>query len=340
MLRALASSRLTLAGLAALAVAVLLTQRYDLPHGWTLIGPLALLSVNLLAALFTHRRFRQQRALLVFHVALLALVGLVAVSRLTYLGGVVALVEGVPFSGRLDVSGAGPLHFGRLADLHLVNEGVELHYAPGGVPGPLANRVRWSDEAGQERVGIIGDHYPLTLHGYRFYTTGNMGFAPLLRWWPAGGAPVDGSVTLPAFPRSLLNQHAQLQLPGLGGGAALELVIESAMPELGAAYTFAVPQRAHLRLQRGGRTWRLDPGAALEWPEGRLEYRELRTWQGYQVHYDFTRPWLLLAGGSAIASLAVYLVGRWRARPWWQAGGLDGVSDGASDGANRRQTWQ
>jgi hypothetical protein len=60
---------------------------------------IALLSLNLLAALVVHPAFRRQLPLLVAHLALLALVVLAGFGRLAALDGRFELTQGVPFDG-------------------------------------------------------------------------------------------------------------------------------------------------------------------------------------------------------------------------------------------------
>ena len=75
--RPFASLRLTLAALALLALDVLLTYRAEVRASWPLAVPLALLSVNLVAAVLSNATFRRQGALLAFHLALIAIVLLI-----------------------------------------------------------------------------------------------------------------------------------------------------------------------------------------------------------------------------------------------------------------------
>jgi len=102
----LASLRLTLAILLLLLAGVLYAYLQPGRSTWPLVLPLALLALNLSAAVATNTVFRRQTALLVFHLSLIAIVLLVAAGRLTYLRGHVELSEGEWFAGQLTETGS------------------------------------------------------------------------------------------------------------------------------------------------------------------------------------------------------------------------------------------
>jgi cytochrome c biogenesis protein len=91
-----------------LAVAVLFTYHSDARMAWWLAIPLAACACNLLAAILTNGAFRRQLPLLVFHLALLVLILLLAAGRLTYLKGKAEVVEGGAFEGDLVEVETGP----------------------------------------------------------------------------------------------------------------------------------------------------------------------------------------------------------------------------------------
>ncbi|OYU71931.1 MAG: hypothetical protein CFE45_41590, partial [Burkholderiales bacterium PBB5] len=162
------------------------------------------------------------------HLALLTLVVLVAVGRLTALDGRFELTEGVPFDGQLLDRDAGPLHVDRLQRLAFRHEGFEIDYAPGRKRGATRNTVTWQDDTGQAQSAVIGDHHPLLLQGHRIYTSPNKGFAPLLRWVPDQGAAVLGAVHLPSFPMHELRQSREWPLPD-GRSAWVQLQTDAAL---------------------------------------------------------------------------------------------------------------
>ena len=319
------SPRTTLVLLALLGGGVLLR-----PGGWPLALPLAALALNLLAALLRHPAFRRQAALLVAHLALLALLVGVALGRLLALDGHFELTQGLPFDGQLIDRQAGPLHADRLQQLAFRHDGFEIDYAPGRKRGATRNSVTWLGDDGQPRSAVIGDHRPLVLHGHRITTSPNKGFAPLLRWEPTTGAPVRGAVHLPSFPVHELRQSREWQLPD-GRSAWVLLQTEEALIDPSRASRFSLPAQHRLVVRVDSQRAVLAPGEAMALPGGRLVYEGLRTWMGYRVAYDPTLPWLLAAALLSALALGVHYIRKfWPGRPAMQAppAGAVGVADG------------
>ncbi len=86
-LRAAGSLKLTLVILVALAIGIIVAYHSETRTTWTLVVPLTLAALNLMAAVATNAVFRRQSALLVFHLALIAILLLVAAGRLSYFKG-------------------------------------------------------------------------------------------------------------------------------------------------------------------------------------------------------------------------------------------------------------
>jgi len=300
------SLRSTLALFALLACVVLLRPA---------LAPLAvvigLLALNLGAALVVHPAFRRQLPLLVAHLALLALVLLVAAGRLLALDGRFELTQGEPFDGMLLDGQAGPLHVSRLQQLHFRHEGFEIDYAPGRKRGATRNAVVWVDDEGQPRSAVIGDHHPLLLQGHRIYTSPNKGFAPLLRWVPEQGEAQLGAVHLPSFPAQELHQSRAWTLPD-GREAWVMLQINQTLIDPLQATRFEMPRDFRLVVRIGEQRAELAPGQALQVPGGKLVFEELRTWMGYRVAYDPTLPWLLAAALLAALALGVHYLQKFR----------------------------
>ena len=296
------SLRTTLVCLALLAAAV----AAGLVGGGVLVPALAvaigLLALNLMAALVLHPAFRRQLPLLVAHLALLALVVLVAVGRLTALDGRFELTQGLPFDGLIEAK-AGPLHHDRLSRLDFRHEGFEIHYAPGRKRGATRNPVTWTDGEGRVQRAVIGDHRPLVLDGYRIYTSSNKGFAPLLTWMPDGGEAVSGAVHLPSFPVHELQQSREWTLPG-GQVAWVMLQFDDKLIDPTGPASFRLPDSHRLVLRVGDQRAELAPGGRVDIPGGTLVYERLSTWMGYRVSFDPTLPWLLAASLLAALSLA------------------------------------
>jgi cytochrome c biogenesis protein len=316
--KSLASLKLTAALLPLLAAGVAWAYVAGAQALLAVAVPMALLVLNLLAAIFVNAAFRRQVPLLAFHVALLALVVLVAAGRLSYLNGRAELATGEEFSALLD-SQSGPLHRSRLERVSFVNAGFQIDYAPRWKRQETRNRVRWRGADGAVREGIIGDQTPLVLEGYRFYTTSNKGFAPIFVWQPAGGAAERGTLHLPPYPVLQFAQQADWVLPHTDQKITVKLPIDAELIDFEKASAFRVPPKQDLQISFGGKEQVLAPGAALEVAGGRLRYEGLTTWMGYVVFSDWTMPWLLAAAAAAAAALGWHFWRRFSARPWQMA---------------------
>ncbi len=316
------SLRSTLLLFALLAAVVVLRPTY-----WPLALVIALLACNLCMALVAHPAFRRQLPLLAAHLAMLALVVLVAVGRLTALDGRFELTQGVPFDGTLLDRDAGALHVDRLQRLSFRHHGFEIDYAPGRQRSATRNSVTWFDQDGQPRSAVIGDHHPLVLQGHRFYTTPNKGFAPLLRWLPERGEAVLGSVHLPSFPAQELQQSREWQLPD-GRSAWVMLQTDETLIDPRSASRFELPREHRLVVRIGEQRAELVPGQRLTVAGGSLQYESLRSWMGYRVAYDPTLPWLLLAALSSALALATHYALKFRAPPVLARRGVQGAVDG------------
>ena len=292
------SLRTTLALLGLLAVVVLAQPSFT-----PLAIALGLLALNLIAALVMHPLLRRQLPLLVFHLALLALLVLVGVGRLAALDGRFELTQGVPFDGRLLDKASGPLYDEPLQRLAFVHHGFEIDYAPGRQRGATRNPVSWRGDDGAPRSAVIGDHRPLVIDGHRFYTTPNKGFAPLLRWLPTRGEAVLGAVHLPSFPAHELRQSREWPLPD-GREAWVLLQFDETLIDPDKNTSFRLPEAHRLIVRIGELRATLAPGERLALDGGTLVYEGLRTWMGYRVAYDPTLPWLLAASLLAALSLA------------------------------------
>jgi hypothetical protein len=323
-LAGLGSLRFALANLLALLAGVWAVY-LDLPGAlWALVLPLFSSAVNLLAAIAVNRAFRRQLPLLVFHLALLAIVLLVALGRLTYLRGSVEIVDGGEFDGTLTTRDAGPWHAGRLAELRFANLGFSIDYDPGLKRGATKNEVAWRDANGFVQRQVIGDQTPLLLAGYRFYTSFNKGYAPTFAWHPAaGGDAVLGAVHLPSYPLNEYEQAREWTIPGTNIPIWTMLRFDEVVLDPDKADYFKLPGKHAVIVRIGDARWELQPGGSIALPTGRLEYAGVRGWMGYSVFYDWTVPWLLAAAMSAVLALGWHYWRKFAARPW------DGVNGGA-----------
>lgn len=311
------SLKLTLVILALLGAGVAISYRSDTHMVWWLVVPLAACACNLLAAIATNGAFRSQLPLLVFHLALLALILLLAVGRLTYLKGKAEVVEGGVFDGELVDVEAGPWHMNHLSQVKFVNDGFSVDYAPGLRRGATRNRLRYADEDGMQRQVVIGDNQPLVVYGYRFYTSFNKGFAPIFLWHRKGAPQaLIGAVHLPAYPLHEYEQAKEWTIPDTGLSAWVMLQFDEKVIDPEKADQFKAPKNHTVVLRVGDKRWELRPGNSAELPSGRLEYDGLRNWMGYTVFYDWTIPWLLATCLTAIGALGIHFWVKLSAKPW------------------------
>ncbi|OWW19639.1 cytochrome c biogenesis protein ResB [Noviherbaspirillum denitrificans] len=312
---ALASLKFTPVGLVLLGVATVAVYKIgDSATPW-LAGPLFILAVNLIAAVATNGVFRRQMALLVFHLALIVLVLLAAVGRLTYLNGAAELTQGESFAG-LKQRDAGPLHPDRLDKVSFINEGFDIAYTEGPALDQIVNRVRWRDTRGEERVGEIGINRPLTLSGYHFYPTSNKGFAPVFIWRPLQGEPILAAVHLPGYPAHAESQAASWHPGGRRDDIWVKLEFDDVLIPPDRPSRFRLPDNRALVVRSGDIRHVLQPGEELALPDGVLQYRELRTWMGYKVFYDWTVPWMLAACAVGVLSLSWHFWRKFASTQW------------------------
>lgn len=343
-LNILASLKLTLLVLVAIGAGVLVAYLSEVRTTWALVAPLTLFAVNIAAAVATKAAFRRQTALLVFHLALIAIVLLIAIGRLTYLTGTLELTKDVPFTGELTTSEAGPLHRGHLEDVRFINEGFEIDYevvgrgTPAATPaagtesapaatapisdsrgvrrGQTRNRVRWIDEGGSEHASVIGDQQPLEILGYKFYTSFNKGFAPLFVWMPDNGGPIKGSIHLPSYPVNEYRQILEWTLPGSDIKLWTQLQFDEIILDPARPSQFRLPERHKIVIRHGADRHELQPGDRVKFPGGVLLYDSLTSWMGYTVFYDRTISWLLAACIVAVLSLAWHFWQKFAGHPW------------------------
>ncbi|TAK70930.1 MAG: hypothetical protein EPO19_06065 [Betaproteobacteria bacterium] len=315
-LAAAASSRVTLVLLALLAAGIGATYALDADVTFALSAPLGLLALNLAAAIAANPVFRRNTALLVFHLALLALVVLAAAGRLTYLKGQLELAEGEVFNGQLTQSEAGRWHRSQLERAQFANEGFTIRYEKGVNRAETRNGVRWLDDNGALQRAVIGDINPLVLHGYRFYTSSNKGFAPVFVWHPTGGALRRGTINLPSYPVHEYRQALEWQLPGTNTTLWTMLQFDEVLLDPEQVSQFRLPEKHNLVVRIGEARHELAPGESISLPQGMLVYERLSTWMGYTVFYDWTLPWLFAACLLAVASMAWHFWQKCAAQPW------------------------
>jgi cytochrome c biogenesis protein len=314
-LLALASVRFTPIGLVLLGVSTVAVYKFDDSATPWLAAPLFLLAINLMAAVASNGVFRRQLPLLMFHLALIVLVLLAAAGRLSYLDGNAEVTQGAALKGLNNVK-SGPLHWGARDRLNFVNDGFVITYMAGPVMDRNLNRVRWSDRSGQVRVAEIEDNQPLVLFGYRIYPTSNKGFAPVFGWLPHQGQPTLGAVHLPSFPANATSQATTWRPVGSSADMWIMLPVPEDLIPSDKPSRFRLPDDKKIIVRHRDVRYEMQPGERIELRDGILEYRELRTWMGYRVFYDWTIPWMLAACAVAVISMAWHFWRKFASTPW------------------------
>lgn len=270
-----------------------------------MLVPFSLLAINLLAAIATNRRFRTDLPLLVFHLALLAMIVTFVIARLTYFEGQATVTAGAAFEGDLLGEESGALHVSRLDEARFTNLGFTENFPARGHYHATYNRVSWQAADGDTHTADIGDDVPLILHGYRIYTSRHRGFSPVFRWQKADGNDEWGTVQLRDNNGGDFAGANDWVLPD-GAKAWLMMDFEAAESTGGARSrtNFGIdPQHHRLILRIGDERHTLKPGQSLARPGGTLTYVRPGSWMGYRIVADPTKPWLIGSVALAVMSL-------------------------------------
>lgn len=301
----LATTRLALLGIALLAAGALFS--YDSPDAplWLLIAPLFLLAVNLTSALFVRSRIRQNGGLFVFHLALLGVILLVGAGYLMRFDGRVEVTEGSIFTADdAESLRHGPLHPFRLNQVRFAQGSFSVDYVAGLNRGVTRSHVFIPGMNGQRLPAVVGDSTPLVLQGYRFYTTPNKGFAPLITWMPDGGRPSSGTLNMPAYPKFEWLQENRWAPPGGGENITFKLHVKTNFSDNSDWVLDGKSVQTTLTLISANKNIELKPGDTARLPGGQLRFDELRTWMGYNIYYDPTLPWLFYMAVLGVLGLA------------------------------------
>ena len=302
--RLLASLKLTLVGMILLVIGASLTydNRLDVTM-WVLVVPLAVLALNLTAAIFTNQRINRQPGLLVFHIGLLSIIVLAAIGRLSFIDAHMEIAEGQSFTPDLLLeTKRGPLHTGRLDKVRFVQGYYTVDYAESMQRGLTNSQVLIPDERGQFTSKIVGDDRVLVLEGYRFYTTFNKGFSVVLTWLPDQGMPLTGRINLPSYPLYEYKQDNSWTPPG-ASPVKFWLQLSTGMREDAAWVLDARNSRGVLVVSHGDQRVELQAGESTRLEGGQLRYDRLSAWMGYKVYYDPTLRWLFFVSIIAVMGM-------------------------------------
>lgn len=300
LLRALASLKLTLAGIVVLLVSVLLAY-FDKGHSSLIIMPaLGLLALNLLAAIIVNPRIRQNSGLLMFHICLLMIAALTILSQLTSMKGRVEILQGVAFdASAVTATELGPLHsLKRLQQVDFVQGDIEVEYAADLRRGPTRSSVLVNNGA-----TIVGDNTAFRSHGYRFYTTSNKGFAAVVNWYAKDGRVERGAIHFPSYPLYDWKQQNQWRTPS-GEQIGFRLMIDTRL-DTEQSWRLQGTEHGRLEIALPDKTQRtLEPGDVIELKGGVLEFEAIRMWMGYKIFYNPLLAWFFAAALVGVAGIA------------------------------------
>lgn len=330
----LSSLKLTLVGMILLGIGATLSYGNPVDVSvWVLIVPLALLAINLAAAILTNPRINHQPGLLVFHVCLLSTVILAGVGRLTHFDAHLELALGQAFSPDLLLEvQQGPWHAGDLDKVKFVQGPYTVEYDTGLRRGLTHNEVLVPGPNGQMVPHDVGDDRPLVLERYRFYTTFNKGFSPILTWIPDKGAPITGRINMPSYPLYDYKQDNHWTPPGTKEEIKFWLQLDTGL-------TLEKPWVLDGRNSSGvlvvttkDKRIELNLGEEARLENGRLRYDQLTTWMGYRVFYDPTIQWLFFVTVTGVLGLAHYFWKKLNLSPWLGEGLGEDSTESRSEG--------
>ena len=305
LLKKLASLRLSLAGMAMLAgVAIAASGEDGIDTEFAAI-PIALLVLNLLAALATNRSFRAQAGLLVFHVGLLLVFLLAGLTVVTRFDGHVEVVQGGTFEAQaVVVEEQGWLHTGRLDRVRFIQGDIRIDYLSGLRRQATRSTILVEADGGELLPLTVGDRDTAALAGYRIAATFNKGFAVVLGWHGDDGNTGYGSIHFPSYPENDWNQRTDWITPA-GEALHLELQLGEQPSRTDAAWTLG---RTNLpfTMRVGDEGVVLAAGESVAVAGGRISLQDLRLWMGYRVDYLPFLPWMLSAAFLAVAGLVLH----------------------------------
>lgn len=310
----IASNRITLGLLIYLALSItLFYQQPSADRYWLIMLPVLLLLINFIMALVIRRVLINNLPLMVFHFSLFALVILATLGQMTYLKATLELATIEEFSGQLENVKAGLWHDYGLTNTRFTNMGFSINYHKGIKRDNTINRIAFLNHSGVQQVLEIGDHVPLVIGHYRFYTSHNKGYAPVFKWTETNtGKSIVGTVHLPAYPINEYRQALEWKIPGSQQSIWTMLQIEGNVLPEDQAFQFQIPQQHKLIVRHNNQRHELSVGDELDLGGGVLQYQGLTSWMGYKVDYDWTRYWLLITSVMAIISLFLHFFLKFR----------------------------
>jgi cytochrome c biogenesis protein len=288
---------------------------------WVLVVPLGVLAINLAAAILTNPRINRQPGLLVFHVCLFSTVMLVGVGRLTHLDAHVEMALGQEFNKSLLLEvQQGPWHAGDLDKVAFTQGPYTVDYAAGLRRGLTHSEVLVTGSDGRLVKQDVGDDRPLVLERYRFYTTFNKGFSPILTWIPEQGQPIAGRINMPSYPLYDYKQDNRWTPPGTDEEIKFWLQLDAGLTLEQDWVLDGRKATAVLIVTSKDQRVELRKGEEVQLERGVLRYDDLTTWMGYRVFYDPTIRWLFFVTVAGVFGLSHFFWTKLILKPWLEEG--------------------
>jgi len=316
-LRKLASLKLTLLAMSLMVIAAMFV--YGDPQAisiWILVAPMALMALNLSAAIISNQKINRQPGLLLFHVCLLSLILLAGLGRLIHLDAHLEIRSNQAFEPKLllDVN-AGPFHSGAIEQIQFVQGPYQVEYAKGLRRGLTFSHVNVKRGGGWQQQ-VVGDDRPLLIGNYRLYTTFNKGFSAILTWLPAQGAPVTGALNMPSYPLFDYKQDNRWTPPASDQEIRFWLRLNAGMNENADWVLDAEKASAILVVNDGDKRIELKYGEQAPLNGGSLRFDGLTAWMGYRLFYDPTIQWMFFIAMVGVAGLGHYFWSKMNLQVW------------------------
>jgi cytochrome c biogenesis protein len=314
----LSSLKFTLVGMVLLGIGAGLSYGNPIDVSvWVLIVPLALLAINLAAAILTNPRINRQPGLLVFHVCLFSTVVLAGVGRLTHLDAHMEIANGQEFHENLMLEVLkGPWHAGNLDKVAFTQGPYTVDYAAGLRRGLTHSEVMVTGSDGRMEKQDVGDDRPLVQERYRFYTTHNKGFSPIMTWVPDQGPPITGRINMPSYPLYDYKQDNRWIPPGTKEEIKFWLQLDTGLTLEKDWVLDGRNSSAMLVVTSKDQRVELNVGEETRLENGRLRYDQLTTWMGYRVFYDPTIQWLFYVTMAGVFGLTHFFWKKLNLAPW------------------------
>ena len=340
LLRLLSSLKLTLLGMVMLGLGAVLSYGNPMTVSiWVLVVPMSILAINLIATIVTNRLINGQPGLLLFHICLLTIVILAGVGRLIHLDAHVELAQGQVFTPDLMMEvRSGPMHMGGIDQVAFIQGHYTVDYLPRLRRRDTHSEVLLPGPDGRAIPQDVGDDRPLILQYYRFYTTFNKGFSPILMWIPVQGEPITGRINMPAYPLFEYKQDNQWTPPGTNEVIKFWLQVDAGLTEEKAWVLDGRNATGKLVVTVGEQRVELIKGEELQLAHGRLRYIDLSTWMGYRIFYDPTIHWMFWASFIGVLGLMQYFWTKMKRKSWLgsdENAALEGDSAVATDSEER-----